>query len=736
MKTKQTLKLLFIICMMLVPALFLQIKAQISAGGVPFSFQQAVQETNIPMEVLPSINLTQLQQEDQQDNASGLPPRFGYPHEVNFRLDNTGFWQDVEGGRLWRLDIQAPGALSVNVLYEKFWLPEGASLFIYNKSKSQVIGAFTSQNNKGTKENPKKFATGLVYGNTVTLEYFEPENVSGEGVIEISRVIHGYRYIDILGSLKTAESFGDSGNCQVNVNCSEGNNWQDEKTGVAMILVNGNRYCTGSLVNNTSGDFTPYFLTADHCLGGWANSVKHDAISAPDLSHWSFYWNYESPGCSDGSDFVPPSTSGANVVANNGNTDFALLLLDENPVDLGIDPYFNGWDRSDSPGSGGVGIHHPSGDIKKIATHNIIPNPSTNIGLPNPGNYWQIQWSQTSNGWSVTEGGSSGSPLFNSNGHVIGQLYGGSSINCSDPANDPGVYGKVFVSWDLDPSENRRQLESWLDPDNTGSMTLDGSYPTGTPPPPPPPPPYCETGGDDRRYEWINSVEIGDLVDNHNDDSAGYFDKTSDVASLAQGGTASVALSPAFSGSTYPEVFRIWIDYNQDRDFEDSGELVFDGTSTGGNTLVGSFTVPSSASTGDTRIRVSMQWRTAPESCGTFQYGQTIDYTANISSSSEATASRSSMQDDDDQGLLGNVGFSAFPIPTIKKQINILSSIEGINQANVKLYNSAGMLVYQKELSFEKGEKRLLNFSSYPNGLYHLLIEGEGKVKSFKVILQ
>ncbi|MTI29657.1 trypsin-like peptidase domain-containing protein [Xanthovirga aplysinae] len=484
MKTKPTLKLLLFICTMLLPALFLPIQAQISAGGVPYSFQQTVQETIIPVEIMPSVNLVQLQQEDQQDDANGLPPRFGFPHNVNLHLNNSGLWQEVDGGRLWRLDIQAPGALSLNLLYEKFWLPEGASLFIYNKSKSQVIGAFTEQNNKGTQANPKKFATGLVYGNTITLEYFEPHTVSGEGVIEISKVVHGYRYISVLGSVSQQESFGDSGSCQVNVNCEEGNSWQDQKTSVAMILVNGTRWCTGSLINNAREDGTPYFLTADHCLDGSA-----DAINSPDLGHWSFYWNYESPTCSDGSDFLPPSTNGATIVANNSASDFALLRLTESPLDLNdpLNLYFNGWDRSDRPGSGGVGIHHPSGDIKKIATHNIVPNPSTNIGLSNPQNYWQIQWSQTTNGFSVTEGGSSGSPLFNSNGHVIGQLYGGSSINCSDPANDPGVYGKIYASWDLDPNESRRRLSSWLDPDNTGVMSLNGTYPSGGTPPPPPP---------------------------------------------------------------------------------------------------------------------------------------------------------------------------------------------------------------------------------------------------------
>ncbi|MGB5929724.1 MAG: 3-coathanger stack domain-containing protein, partial [Cyclobacteriaceae bacterium] len=221
--------------------------------------------------------------------------------------------------------------------------------------------------------------------------------------------------------------------------------------------------------NNTAQDGTPYFLTADHCLTGTA-----DAINNPNLGYWSFYWDYESSGCSDGLDFTPPSTNGATVVANNGTSDFALLELTETPSDAGVTPYYNGWDRRNLATSTGVGIHHPAGDIKKIATHTQTPSYSSSIKSPS-GNYWQVSWSATPNGFSVTEGGSSGSPLFNTNSHIIGQLWGGSSINCSNPAADPGVYGKIYASWN-GSTDTRRRLRDWLDPSGTAPNTLDGSY--------------------------------------------------------------------------------------------------------------------------------------------------------------------------------------------------------------------------------------------------------------------
>lgn len=213
-----------------------------------------------------------------------------------------------------------------------------------------------------------------------------------------------------------------------------------------MILVNGTRYCTGSLINTTANDNRPLLLTAHHCLGGPGNNyIQYDAINNPALNHWSFYWHYEAPKCGNVS-IEPPhlSTIGATVIANNEASDFALLRLAEDPRNKrGVTPYYLGWDRSGYPGTGGVGIHHPSGDVKKISTHNITPSNSNcfSSGEKNY-NFWKINWMRTANGISVTEGGSSGSPLLNQQRRVIGQLYGPGTCpnpNCSDPSKDIAV---------------------------------------------------------------------------------------------------------------------------------------------------------------------------------------------------------------------------------------------------------------------------------------------------------
>ncbi len=457
---------------------------QINIGGEPYSFinpGRSVKSVNAIS--LPAIDEEKLYAEDAQDAENGLPSRFGFPHKVNLTLENSGSWQVLSNGdRLWTLDLYCPKAKSINLLYDKFWLPKGATFYIYSSDHSHVIGGFTEKNNKGPRTNPAKFATGLVYGDKVTLEYYEPSSVKGTGILSISQVVHGYKYINITKSLRESlenkTGFGLSGECQVNVNCPEGDNWRDQISSVALILVMGTHQCTGCLVNNVRGDKTPYFLTANHCLN--TGSV-YDAIENPDAGDWTFYWHYQSSDClNNGADFIPPSTSGAIVVANSkypmgsGNylytSDFALLRLTESPSELLNQPkvYYSGWERN-PPGKGGVGIHHPSGDIKKIATYDVTPTSS--------GRYWKVtKWAATNNGHSVPEGGSSGSPLFNNQKRIVGQLWGSKPLRgCPVPLENSSKYGKISVSWDFEP-DRRRRLKDWLDPDNTNTMTLDGSY--------------------------------------------------------------------------------------------------------------------------------------------------------------------------------------------------------------------------------------------------------------------
>ncbi|NQY05815.1 MAG: T9SS type A sorting domain-containing protein, partial [Flavobacteriaceae bacterium] len=95
----------------------------------------------------------------------------------------------------------------------------------------------------------------------------------------------------------------------------------------------------------------------------------------------------------------------------------------------------------------------------------------------------------------------------------------------------------------------------------------------------------------------------------------------------------SITVTPTWTGTVYAEGYSVWIDYNQDGDFTDSGEQVWTQSATTSTPVSGSFTVPTSATEGATRMRVSMKYNAIPTSCESFTYGEVEDYTVNITTS-------------------------------------------------------------------------------------------------------
>ena len=436
--------------------------AQISQGGTPPSFSSNNLKSNFQEIIVQKPNVEQLLLEDAENDKQAVPMRFAKLLEVNFDINNSGTWTDIPGkGRIWRLKITSDGALAIGIYYNNFRIPQGGQLYLYNEDKSQVIGAFTEANNT---EN-KLFATELIQGETTILEYFEPYGVYEKPEICISEISYAYRAVDFLFT-KGNDDFGGSGPCEVNINCPEGDNWQDQQRSVARVLVKrsgSSMWCTGSLVNNTMENCMPYFLTADHC-GKYS--------SEENINQWMFYFNYESDDCPDPQDEPASNTIlGATKKASYGTdgSDFFLVLLNSG-IPSSYNPYFGGWNRNNSPSPNGVTIHHPQGDIKKISTYTIPITSSTWGETPNT--HWKAKWAETENGHGVTEGGSSGCPLYDNFGRVIGTLTGGQA-SCTH-LTYPDFYGKFSYSWDLCGNDSTTQLKYWLDPIDSGVEQLDG----------------------------------------------------------------------------------------------------------------------------------------------------------------------------------------------------------------------------------------------------------------------
>jgi lysyl endopeptidase len=445
-----------IITLFLISVLAFAGYGQISQGGSPLSFSQQSKSgisPQIPVIEMPYVDVDYLRTEDLVlDQIKNIPWRFGFNIDVKIDVKSDGLEQIMtDGSKLWRVEIYSPGAVSINLMFDEFQIPPGAELFIYNDSKTDVIGAFTDFNNR----TDSIFATIPLRGDHITIEYYEPVNPVFSGVLHLSRVTHGYR-----GPHDFAKAFGSSGSCNVNVACPESAGMEDQIRSAAMLVTGGSGFCSGSLINNTNNNGTPYFLSADHCYTNPSSVV--------------FWFNWQSPTCSN-----PPSSpsyqsiSGATTRARYSTSDMWLMELSSTPPS-NYNVFYSGWNRTiDDYITGKIwGIHHPAGDIKKISWSTLGVSTTTYLQNPVPGNgtHWRVtQWSDG----TTTEGGSSGSPLFDPNGRIIGQLHGGYA-SCSSLTSD--WYGKLGVSW-TGGGTNATRLSNWLDPLNSGVETLDGYDP-------------------------------------------------------------------------------------------------------------------------------------------------------------------------------------------------------------------------------------------------------------------
>jgi hypothetical protein len=186
-------------------------------------------------------------------------------------------------------------------------------------------------------------------------------------------------------------------------------------------------------------------------------------------------FKYQKSGCGTGSS---PSTSNrvgvfhladSNDGGGNSGSDFLLLEMEDVPP-TNYNVFYAGWDSRSTTPQDVVCMHHPAGDVKKISAATNITSGTWGA----PGYHWRVTWMATETNHGVTEGGSSGSPIFNENKHIVGQLTGGSSF-CNSPTS-PDFYGKMDKNWDDNPNSATQKLKEWLDPNDTGEIFMDGAY--------------------------------------------------------------------------------------------------------------------------------------------------------------------------------------------------------------------------------------------------------------------
>ncbi len=455
-KTHMKKRLLFIATL----AISVFAYAQQGDGGTPKGFKFGPDIRDIDGYVHPQPDVEALLAEDAENDKNGTTFwRFGYHHTTHYTLENSGTWTDLpDGGKLWQLLVKSEGAKTINLIFKDARIPEGCELFVYNPEKTFVLGKFLEYHlTEG------QLGTELVPGNTVIIEYYIPKNrVRNYGSLTLHKVSHGYRTAEDYAE----KAFGSSGSCNMNVNCPDGAPWALQRRGAIMLASSnqaGSGFCSASLINNTANDGKPYVLTANHCgSSGFAN--------------WFFRFNWQAAGCANpGSSPSFQSISGSTSRASRQQSDFRLLEITgglvNGTIPAAFNPYFTGWNNSNTAPTSTVSIHHPSGDIKKIA---FDDNPAVAVqamGSSEPASSWQVIWDRN----TTTEPGSSGSPLYDQNGRIIGQLWGGGA-SCQN-LSSPDYYGRVHNSWAPAGSANSGQLKHWLDPGNSGVTFIDGYDP-------------------------------------------------------------------------------------------------------------------------------------------------------------------------------------------------------------------------------------------------------------------
>ncbi len=460
------------------------VHAQLSYGGAPYSGEIKYPKQKYVKMLRPDQNEVQ-QIMEYQPIDKNEPFQFAYPFGVDLNPSNSGEWNNLPNGdRIWRIGIESEGAFSLNLIFDQFEIPEGARVFIYDPQKTWILGAFTHRNNKAS----GILATQPVPGDRLMVEYYVPAGINDHGLLSIGQVAHDFVGIYSLPELKDG-NFGSSGDCNLDINCPDGTNWQDHKKSVTRLLINGVEYCTGVLVNNTRKDAIPYILTAGHCIEDSSDAAQTIAV-----------FNYESPYCNGPDGFTNQAISGASLKASiSDKLDFSLVQLSEYPP-FNFQPYYAGWSLLTNVPSRTTTIHHPSADVKKISL-DYDPPVSASYGAYDSNTFWKIlEWDI-----GTTESGSSGAPLFDNLGLLIGTLTGGDA-RCSNSVND--YFQKFSSSWDK-YGEPNKQLKVWLDPIDAGAAFIEGFDPYE------PAIKSCDTL---RNWEDNEILEIIELVPGSEDD--------------------------------------------------------------------------------------------------------------------------------------------------------------------------------------------------------------------------
>ncbi len=451
------------------------------------NFRSATKEGKVL--VLEPLKTDELRSAKAKDKASDFRVfRFAVNRPLKLNMKELGAWsQAQDGSYVWTFSIQSPKAISTSVLFEDYHLPKGAKLFVYGQEGLRDR-ALSQINNS---------ASGILQiapklGDKLHFIYQAPQGDKSRDLpFRITRLSHGFRSLRSFDTRKIYDCdegepyFNFRFNTLPRIACAD-NVIKHEKEdlqarSVVLLITDGSVSSTATLINNKRNDGTPYILTASHCVNGVFSYPNDIARVRKSVASAVFFFGFESPipnGNIRGSE--EKTLSGADLIAYNTDCDMTLLKLTGLPEDnegkraipASYNPYFSAWNISPNPKGEFFNIHHPVASTKRFnlskdKTLDLVPTYKVS-GLEFINTHWRIKE------WTIgtTATGSSGSPLFDEKGYVIGALTGGQS-DCGSAYTDS--FFALSQAWDR--GGKGQSLQPWLDPDKSGAMSCEGYDP-------------------------------------------------------------------------------------------------------------------------------------------------------------------------------------------------------------------------------------------------------------------
>lgn len=369
---------------------------------------------------------------------------------------STATWSRLPDGRrllVWMVESPLATGIRAELLFRQ--LPAGAQVIAYDPDRpDKVSGPYDAQ----AIDADGRLWTETVFAERVVIELLLPARAApGDLDVRLERIVHVYDFPNPLAA--------KAGACHGDPNCySEWSETAKAIAAIASITDVGFIFCTGTLVTDGApvSFRNDYFLTANHCVG-----------TPGEASNLEIYWFYNTPFCNGpppNPQDVPRTGGGADYLVGatySQLSDFTFLRLRQRPP---TNTTRAAW--SSTPVNAGepvTVIHHPDGSHKRISFGNINTANAT---------YWKVRWTT-----GATEGGSSGSPLFNSAKRIIGQLYGGySSCSFRTGLDDFGRFDQSFPrieAWLNPPLRDRYVLPAARDYNGDGKADLDLFWPEG-----------------------------------------------------------------------------------------------------------------------------------------------------------------------------------------------------------------------------------------------------------------